>query len=114
MIKINLKDDIAPKWAESIRSVSSVHDLIQLCKYYGNLTRDALEIAEKMTDDDVIEFKEGLLSEARGIFAGEEWAKKYSNLFMPDVMVDVSLVADKYNCPEGTAYHRMLQEGFIK
>lgn len=114
MIKIKYKEDIAPAWAASIRSVKSVDELLALCKSYGHLTYDALAVVEKMDENDLVEFKEGLLSEARGVFAGEVWAKKYSNVFMPDKMVDITCVAAKYNCPEGTVYHRMVEEGLLK
>jgi hypothetical protein len=113
MIKIDYRKDIAPTWASSIRAVKSVDELIALCKNYGHLTFDSLAIAEKMTDNDLIEFKEGLLSEARGVFAGEQWAEKYSHVFMPDKMVDITLIAERYKCPEGVVYHRLVDNKLI-
>lgn len=90
MRKFSMKEEIAPQWAEAIRSVSSAKELVELCKSWGKLTLDALAVAETMTDDDIINFKEGLLSEARGVYAGDEWANKYIHVFMPDKLVDIS------------------------
>ncbi len=113
MIEIRYNQDISPQWANAIRSVASVSELVKLCEDYGVLTLDALEVAKTMTDDNLIEFKEGLLSEARGVYAGDNWANKYIHVFMPDKMVDITCLAGRFNCPEGLIYHRMLEEKLL-
>jgi hypothetical protein len=108
-------DDPAPAYAKAVKRLSGRNALIEAIYPFRRVAADALECATSMTDDEFRnEFKPGLLKERRGEFAGEEWAKKYACILMPEVMFQVSLVSMFHHAPWGLAFIRMREHGRIE
>lgn len=80
---------------------------------YESVAPDALE-AFKHKDFRIDEFVECWKSERRGRFSGEEAAKKYGAIILPELFLFVGMVAEKFKVPFGTAFIRMREEGMIK
>lgn len=74
---------------------------------YEDLALDAVDIVHKMTTADFKEFVRGLKMERRGKFAGEEWAKRFIAVLMPEPMFTISAIADEYKVPFAVACIRL-------
>lgn len=91
----------------------SLKALRKLTKQYDRIAADAREIAEKMTEEDFIEFRDGLLKEKQGEFAGEVFMEKYGAILLPTVLLQVGMTAKHFCVPFGVAYIRMKEHGQI-
>ena len=78
---------------------------------WREVAADAAKIAKEMTETDFEEWRKGLALERRGQFAGEQFAKKYGALQMPEVLFKVSIVAQQFGAPWGCAYLRLKETG---
>jgi hypothetical protein len=85
--------------------------LIKAIEPFEVIAADALKSARAMTDFG--EFKRGLELERKGKFAGTEWAEKYADIVMPEVMFTVSLYAAKFMAPWSVTLKRLMDVGRI-
>lgn len=74
---------------------------------YEELALDAAEIVHAMTVADFKVWQAGLKKERRGVFAGEDFAKKYGAVLMPEPMFTVAMVAAEYKVPFVVALIRL-------
>ena len=112
-IKINYLSETPKDWSKDLDTCRDLIHLRNICLDYGDLTKDALEIADNMTEDNFTGFKEGLRKERRGKTAGNIWYNQYLNILLPSKMFKVSLIAEKFKTPFGTAYIRTKEENLF-
>ncbi len=76
---------------------------------YGwlSVAPDAYEVVAKMGEKEFREWRAGLRVERAGDFAGENFAKRFGAVLMPEELIKVSMVAMKYQVPWGCAYLRL-------
>jgi hypothetical protein len=104
--------DVRPKetpqrYAEGLAACGDVSELRAHVEAFADLAVDALRIVQQMTDADWPEFSRGLKSERRGRFAGEEWARRYVAVLMPEPMFTVARIAGEYHAPFAVALRRI-------
>lgn len=113
MKEIGYRSETELEYAQDLDKCNGVVDLLRTLNEYGDLTKDAREAAYKIMDADWDSFKQGLKNERKGIFAGEEWFQKYQSILMPEKMVHISMVAERFKVPFGCAYIRMKEEKML-
>lgn len=91
----------------------SLKALRKLTKQYDRIAADAHEIAEKMTEEDFVEFRAGLAKEKQGEFAGEIFMEKFGAILLPTVLLQVGMTAKQFGAPFGVAYIKMKDAGHI-
>lgn len=99
-------------YARVIDGARSKDELVAVLEPYALIAYDALLAAAALDDWD--DFKTGLRRERKGHYAGDEWATKYGAILMPEIMMRVSIIAEQYKAPWGTAYIRLVEAGRIK
>lgn len=75
---------------------------------------DAIVVARRMTEEEFPAFREGLLKERKGSFAGEDWADKYLAILLPERMMHASILANEMKVPWGLAFLRCQEAGWDK
>jgi len=96
------------QYVKELDSVKTLDDLKTHAKKWKNICPDAFDCINKIDNPaDFQEFQWGVKKERSGEFAGEEWAKKYSDITMPADMFRASMIAEEYKVPWGLAYIRM-------
>lgn len=88
--------------------------LVEFCEAWAMFTPDAYRVVAGMSEDDFVDFRQGLRRETSGHYAGDRWAGKYGNVTMPDLLLTVQAIADHFGAPWGMAFLRCEQEGLIK
>lgn len=88
----------------------SLAELRELLGKYRELVADAIAAIPK-DEDEFAEFRAGLKSERRRIFAGEAWAARYGSIVVPEIMLKISMFATLFRVPWGTAYLRLKEAG---
>lgn len=106
--------DFATEYAIGLRQCKDFARLREFALHWGGLCPDAFATVSKMHDADFDPFSKGLAKESRGIYAGDTWAERYGDILMPAMLLRVSMVAEQFGAPWGTAFIRLEQEGIIQ
>lgn len=96
-------------YAAMLPKCSTLEQLRAHVLAYEDIALDAVEIVHAMTPADFKVWQAGLKKERRGVFAGEDFAKKYAAVLMPNPMFTIAMVAQEYKVPFVIA-HRRLKE----
>ena len=107
-------EEPGPALAKAIRGAATRDTLLAALTPFARVADDAIKCVEAMTDADFREFRRGLAREQRGTFAGEEWTLKHGAVVLPEVMISVTLVAQRFGAPWGCAFIRMAEAGLIE
>lgn len=97
-------------WAKALRATTTLKSLRQLCKDWGEWTRDAKAVADHMNPDDFEAFRTGLLAKT----SDEEWAARFGAIAIPGRLLEISLIAEQFGAPFGTAAIRYGEHGGLK
>lgn len=120
-MKNSVKEKLVPylyepveDYVEDIRSAKSPEELkVKLVKWQW-IAEDACIAADKIDKTNWKEWKQFLKDSKReDIIIKEDLMDKYGPILLPEKMLNVSLVATKFNAPWGAAYNRMLEEGVL-
>lgn len=101
-------------YAKALDGADTLAVLRKTLGAWQEVAGDALKIAKGMTEDDFKEWRRGLAIERKGDFAGEEFAKKYGALQLPEVLFKVSMIAVQFGAPWGCAYIRLKETGNLE
>ncbi len=93
-------------YANALGACNNLNDLRALVTAYEPLARDAKPVVDLMTEADFRAFRKGLLSERKGRFAGDEWAKRFGAVLMPLPMFRITQIAEQFKAPFGVAWQR--------
>lgn len=91
----------------AIRKAKTLKELREVTAYYMPLTADALKLASKMTEQKFQKWLKDIpkLSRAQGKTA-ERIVGTWGDLILPKEMLRISMIANQFNAPFGTAYIR--------
>jgi len=106
-------DETPRDYAQALTACHDITSLRKSVERFACIADDARIIVWSMTADDWPIFKAGFDLERRGMFAGERWASLYAAVMMPEIMVQVTLIAHHFRVPWGTAFVRCMQTGMI-
>lgn len=109
---IHYLSEIPTYYADALDAAHTRDELFNVLTAYAPLALDAVAAAPN-NDDEFKRFRIGLEYERRGEFAGNEWAKRYGAILMPELMLRVGMVAQKFMVPWGCAYIRLRDVGHI-
>lgn len=104
--------ECASEYAKRLHKCSSLPQLDELLNEFAPLVQDAISKKPK-TEMEFAEFREGLLHENRGEFAGYEFMKRYDALMMPEVMFVTSIFMFEFKVPWGAMFMRLQEVGRI-
>jgi len=105
--------DTVSDYGKALDCCKSASDLKAVTALYRRVASDADAVAQEMLDTEFAEFAAGLKKERKGLFAGEEWCEKYGAILMPELMIHVTIAADKFKVPFGLAFIKAVESGFI-
>lgn len=101
------------EYAHGLRQCETLERLKEFLEHWSPFAPDAYNAGIKMDAENFVDFRQGLLKESKGKYAGNRWAERYGNIMLPDLLFHVSVVAQKFNAPWGLAFIRLQQEGYI-
>lgn len=114
MTPITYISDQPGDYAKALDGADNLSKLMQVAHDWRELAEDAYEAVAKMTGEDFIAWRKGLAEERRGVFAGEEFYKKFADVLMPKLMFKVSAIAIRFGAPWGCAYLRLKETGNLE
>lgn len=106
-------DETLNDYGKALDDAKSLHDLRSVVAAYRRFADDAHGIVSQMEDGEWQTFKKGLRLERKGKFAGDDWAKKYGAVLMPEIMLHIGLIALQFKVPWGCAFIRAKESGMI-
>lgn len=112
-MKITYVSDNAAEYVAGLKAAQSLDTLREFVKQQRFIANDAYA-AVGADDFDWNEFCRGRKLENKGEYAGDEWAKRFGAVLMPEILIRVGIVAHTYGVPWGCAYIRMRDEGMIQ
>ena len=112
-IRIHYTSDTLKDYVDGLTKSKTLEDLQAHCQTYQRVADDAFKVTRDMKAEDFGAFIKGLRKERKSEFAGEEWAEKYGAVLMPEILMKVGVIADKYMVPWGCAYIRLRDVGRI-
>jgi hypothetical protein len=112
-VNIGYVDDCDEDYTAELTKVSSIAELRAFGEKWRYLAADAVSQIEAMTEADFPAFKKALKSERRGKFCGEAAMIRFGAILLPEIMMHVGLVAQRFGAPFGCAFIRMKDAGAI-
>lgn len=114
MTPINYVSDNGKDYCDGVRRCRTLKELKKFTQDWNYLCADAAEVAGLMTAKDWPEFKRGLKSESKGEFAGDEWVKRFGDILLPALVLQVGMIAEHFKAPFGCAFIRCKEEGIVQ
>jgi hypothetical protein len=113
-VNIGYYSEPVKPYCAAIAAAKSPEELREKIRGFSLIAWDALKAANGIISGaDWQEWRRGLRIERKGEFAGEEFARRYGAILMPEIMVRVTMLAEQYTAPWGTAYIRAREAGLI-
>jgi len=103
-VHVRYLDETFNEYGEALDRAKSLDDLREVVTQYRRFAYDAVRLVAKMKANEWPAFKKGLRLERKGKFAGEDFAKKYGAVLMPEVMFKVGMIAHQFHVPWGCAF----------
>lgn len=97
-------------YKDALDEAQSIQDLRQAAELLEDCKTSALVSIESLTEADFPAFVTGRDGERAGVFAGEEWWKKFGDIMMPAETIPLSVLAQKYGVSFGVAYLQAKQD----
>lgn len=111
--EIGYLSDPVPVYSRRLAKVRSLAGLTRLVKEYAPIAWDAVEAVKGFQDGDFEAFLQAVKDERAGRFCGDDAARKFGAVFMPEPMLRVGMVAAHFGAPWGCAFIRMKEDGHI-
>ena len=105
----HLTDDQGALWSKFIHAENSLQGFKELLEDWDGLVDDVCEIVDKWTPKDFNEFRKCIALEKKGVFTGEENARRFAAVMMPSLLFKASMVADQFKVPWGLACLRLVE-----
>ena len=104
MRQIGYRDEIDIDYAQALKKVATLEDLKSLMTEYDELVGDAILLVNKMNAQDFETFIKNRNKENKGIFSNDEIT---SIIMIPEKIMKISMTANQFKVPSGTAYIRL-------
>jgi len=101
-------------YTQALTRADTLAKLVAFTSEWRELAYDAFEVAAGMSEDDFAAFRVGLALERSGNFAGEKFGKRYGALMLPEALVKIGVVAQRFGVPWGCAYLRLKETGNLR
>lgn len=98
---------VARDYAKELVEAGTLAALKELVKRYGELATDAQDALKDATQADFDEWKRGLAFERGGVYAGDDFARKFGAVLVPFKMMALTVLSKKFLAPEGVVYRRL-------
>lgn len=99
-------------YAAGLKNAQTFDGLRDFVKRWRLLANDAYKsVMSAKFDWD--EFARGRKMENRDEYAGDDWAKKYGAILMPEILMRVTITAMEFGAPWGVTYIRLREFGRI-
>ena len=112
-MEITYYSETPEDYAKERSAAENLPELLVVLNKYKMVANDALEIVEQWTVQEFEQFRAASIMEAKGKFSGEENAKRFSDVLMPEFLFRLSIIATQSHVPWGTVYKRMRTHGLI-
>ncbi len=109
MKPITYASDQARDYAQGLSGSRTLEQLREMVESYREIAQDAVNALPKDIEE-FLKFRSGLSKERKGKFSGLEFSNRFGSLIMPDIIVKVSMVAEKFKAPWGLCYLRMKEQ----
>jgi hypothetical protein len=106
-------DETPKRYAQALTAARTLFDLTEAAKAFAYIADDALQIVLRMKVEEFSHWRAGLDMERRGMFAGEMWNARYGAVLMPAVMLQVTMIAQHFGVPWGSAFNRCADTGIV-
>lgn len=113
-IRIGYISETPKDYSVGLSKCKTLAALREHVETYRRVADDAWQIVKDMEQPAFLELLRGLRKERNGEFAGDEWAEKYMDVMLPEILFRVSAVAVQYGTPWGCAYIRLKEAGRIE
>ncbi len=97
-------------WARALREADTLLALKRLCAAWGEWVPDARAVASRMTAAEFAEFRAGLLAKTGDL----KWCALYGHIALPARLLEISMIAQQFHAPFGTAAIRHGELGGAK
>jgi hypothetical protein len=111
-MRIGPYTDPVEAYQRAVSAAKSPLELADAIEPYAEIAPDA--VAAVRTIERWSDFATGLARERKGHFAGEDWARRYGAILLPEFMFKVSIVAEQFKVPWGLAFGRLRDVGRIQ
>ena len=111
---ISYLDNPVEDWSKGIDSAETWQELFIHGLRYSNLFPDAFDQICTMGESGFEDWKTGLARERNKLFAGEEWSTKFANIIIPELAMQVNVIASTLQVPWGLAFRQCVKAKFIK
>lgn len=112
MNRITYTSDQPADYAKAIAGAATLPYLVQVLTEYRSIAADALRAAPQ-NDAEFKAWRTGLSKERKRQFAGEDFARRFGAVLMPEVMLRVCAVAEQFGAPWGATFLTMQERGHI-
>ena len=111
--QIGYLTEISKTYTKGINKCNSFEDLKSFLFNWKEFTQDAIE---QMGSEDFSwdEYMKGVKIERRGKYSGDKWAKNYSAILLPKIILFIGLKAQQMFVPEGALFIRVKDLGLLK
>lgn len=106
--------ELRASYVWGLEHATTLRELREHVERWRFCAEDALVIVARMDEGAFADFRRGLADELRKIYAGDQWAARFSIVVVPALMHKVQEIAALYNVPWGLAYIRLLNTGQLK
>lgn len=110
---ITYVSDNAKGYVDGLKQAQTEADLRAFLKSQAFLAADAYKVISGPSFN-WDEFAKGRKIENSGEYAGDEYAAKYGAIMMPEMLIRVGIIAERFGAPWGCAYIRCVEKGLIK
>ena len=112
-LPIDYLSDCAAYYTCGLIAARSLDDLRTHIEIYRRVADDAWQVALAMDGEAFQEFEAGSRLERNGKFAGKEFWERFGAILMPELLMQVSIVASRFQVPWGLAFIRCKEAGHI-
>lgn len=102
-MEITPDTDLFSEYKAEFDLCNDLHSIRSLIDKYKEVSPD-LKYVQMESPEDFEGLKEGLASDRRGEYPGDEWCKKYGSIVIPASILQAQLIANKFEVPWGVAY----------
>ena len=106
-------DDIPQEYAMALDAADTLRELRKVTYLFREVAMDAAVAAERMTEHDHDDWRTALQRERSGVSMGSNNLERFRNILLPNVMMQVTIIADQFQIPWGMAYNRLKDVHFL-